>query len=1388
MNTLTQSQKEIMASEMAYPGSAVNTISIRLHLPDTDTIQTQAAVIAVLSESDIFSAELCRDDSEWCFLPRPQKGAHCEITEIKKISGAESYVKAQDTLPLLFPKELYQAQIIPLHEGGSIAYIRFHHIIIDGYGMCLFAQRVLDFLENTEIQKSIFLTHKRSEKELPNSNEIAFWKNYFDGFDSKSIVFTENSANTEKTVGRDIAAHISVGNIDAFAKQTGVTVPYVLLAAYALYLAESASSDETVILMPRLNRKPDEMNTIGCFTLLVPVKIKIEQNETFAQLCVKAMMAAKEASKYKGIGYGSILRTGKVSGSPSEYVFNYYRYRIKSNISYKLCISVAGAMHNHLTWNVFESDSGLEFSYDMKTDIYDESRIKSFSESIRTILTNGLENKALKDIPVIGENEKYILDEVKGLCTQLPCDETIPSLFKKAAQKYTDRPAVYFGEEKLTFTDLARMSDRIAAALIAKGIQNGDSVAFMLPRDIRLIPTILGILKSGAAFIPIDPDYPEDRIHYILDDSGAAYLISTYTFANSCGREYLEIDEMTAYSDSFTPPAICQTQTAYMIYTSGTTGRPKGVMISHRGIVNIVRPDNNPFNRDITENCRGIVAIGSICFDISLFEIFVPLMNGLFVELGNKKSMFDADELAIAVLRHGADILHCTPSRLAAYLDKPDFADAVHNIKAILSAGEVLPQSLVNELNKKYGIRIYNGYGPTEVTIGATITEAGDNQTSGKPIGNTGVFILNQHKKQIPYGAVGEICIYGDGVGIGYRGREEESRTKFIEWNGRRVYHTGDLGHIDRDGNIVYHGRTDRQIKLRGLRIELSEIERVMGTHPGVVQANCIVKKIGNTEHLAGFYTVDKKVTVITDELKTHLKKSLTAYMVPDILKELDIMPQAPGGKTDLRALAEIPVQPVNIYRAPENRTEELVCQAFAEVLEIDRVGLDDNFFELGGDSLRSVSLMLEIEKKLSLSDGKLEFSDIYRHPTPALIADRLSGTDIGQIGYDINSLDYTGFDALLSKDQVSPSSKSPLGNVLLTGVTGYLGIHILIELLHRTHICDHIFCLARANKRLTAEKRVRSTLFYYSEEDFSSSYGDRWSVIEGDITNPAIIPSSMDAHIDTIINSAANVAHFAYGDALTKINIDGVKNLIAFALKEGAELCQISTISVSGVYKNDNRKVFTEDDLFIGQEIYNEYIYTKYMAEYALLRASADNGLKFKVMRVGNLQGRSRDGEFQMNMKSNAFTRQLSSYVKMGAVPESVYRSSINFSPIDDTSHMIVSLAATPESHRIFHVYPPQEVAFEKIFTVLSEMGKCIRILPDVEFDAKLNHMKHTDDGKTLVEGLLIERPDGEFRYYPVTQESTKQMLEQLDEQWTPLSDRYLEKYLTALNELDMF
>lgn len=371
-------------------------------------------------------------------------------------------------------------------------------------------------------------------------------------------------------------------------------------------------------------------------------------------------------------------------------------------------------------------------------------------------------------------------------------------------------------------------------------VRSGDKVAFMLSRKMPLIPTLLGISKSGAAFIPVDPAYPKDRIEHILTDSRAKYLIREEKRSDN----EIDVSELLdAPADNIALPLIKQSDLAYMIYTSGTTGKPKGVMLSHRGIVNITHPLNNPFNKDLVKNGHGIVAIGSICFDISLFEIFVPLFNGKFVALGNERAMVDASALSEYIEKYGADMLHCTPSRIAAYLKDADFQKAITKIQMILSAGEVLPGSFVLMLKEKYGIRIYNGYGPTETTIGATISEDGDHESIGKPIGNTGVLVLNSEGNRVPYGAVGELCVYGNGVGLGYYNRDEETRKKFIERGGMRVYRTGNLGHLLPDGRIIYHGRCDRQIKLRGLRIELSEIESVMLSFPHVEQAACLVKR-----------------------------------------------------------------------------------------------------------------------------------------------------------------------------------------------------------------------------------------------------------------------------------------------------------------------------------------------------------------------------------------------------------------------------------------------------------------------------------------------------------------------------------------------------------------
>lgn len=1431
ISRLNLSQTQIVMAEQVSPGSARNTISLKLHLPDHIPQKIKEAADAVLGSADIFAASLCRREGEWMFFRGGRKVSECSIGKEQDAELAEEYMTAMDRRPLNMERCPYQAEVIPLSGGGVFLYVRFHHVLIDGYGMSLFVQKVLDVLAGKKIARSVFFRENISVPETAcgcsaareeaggrDRQEEGFWQSYFTGAEFEPAVFPQK-ADGNGTGGNSFGScRVSVPEklmreAEAFGEREEISIPYIFAAAYALYLSRATGKKDAVFLMPRLNRTSGQMDTFGCYTLLVPVRVQAEEADTFAEFCRKVKSASGEASAHKGCGFDRILSALRdenlIGESLSGYVFNFYRFSFDTDFHYSVRFSVAGSMANHLTFNLFRNEKGgVDLQADYQEGIYTEEKAGYFFDAILAIMEQGIEGngeapsdlkgtdgpawKTLSGIKTMGEAEYRRITSVKGKSLPIEKELTIPSLFRRAVGMYKDAPALYAGEHFFTFGQLDELSSRIACGLRRLGVKSGDGIAFMLKRDYRLIPTILGISKAGAAFIPVDPAYPADRISYIMENSRAACLISSGDIEMAENYDYIEIDTLLSReAEPALLPEIGQDDLAYMIYTSGTTGRPKGVMLSHKGIANIVHPDNNPFNRDITANCHGIVAIGSVCFDISLFEIFVPLMNGLFVELGNEKSMMEAGELAAHILRHKADILHCTPSRIMAYLANEAFRKAMGSVKAILAAGEVLPGSLVKRLEDTYKIRIYNGYGPTETTIGATITKAGDAVSIGMPIANMGIVLLNGERNPVPFGAVGEICVYGNGVGIGYKDRPEETKEKYISWRGIRRYRTGDLGYFSNEGRLMYCGRNDRQVKLRGLRIELSEIENVMGEFPGVAACCCMIRKIEKADRLAGFYTALPKGDVDVEALKAHMKARLTSYMVPDVLKELDAMPQTPNGKIDVKALAAEPVEYVRVYRKPETEREKLVCSAFEEVLSAEQAGLDDNFFELGGDSLNAVTLILKIEERLGLSENQLEFGDLYRFPTPALLLERIykkadSGDDVG---FAIKTLDYSGFKEYLDCHTKERVSHKPLGNVLLTGVTGYLGIHILVDLLKNPEWCGRIVCLSRPKKTLTALKRVKSSLFYYAEEDFSEGYGKKWLAVEGDITDPGIFVQECPVPIDTIINAAADVSHFSYGDNLEKINTEGVKNLIRFAKKEQAVLCQISTISVAGMTAGAAEKDrFSESDFYIGQEIHNKYIYSKYMAEYEMLRAAATDGLKIKIMRIGNLQGRICDGEFQMNLHSNAFTRQFSSYIKLGAVPESIYEGSVNFSPVDETARNIVVLTATEEDTAVFHVYPPVELKYADLFQCAGKLGYSVDVLPDEKFFELLQERKRTEEGREQLQGLMTNELAKDRRDIPVLQEMTNRYLEELGAGWSAITEEYLSKYLSALSGMDLF
>ncbi|MDO4295092.1 MAG: amino acid adenylation domain-containing protein [bacterium] len=1400
----TMSQRQIWMNEKAFPKEAINTIGIRLKLSTYPAESLCCAVDKVIDACDVFGLQIDQERGEGLYLPEEVSWRqHCILLPPKSKTEMEQFCEEAESNPL--PKgSLYRAVVFPLSEGGALLSFLFHHILVDGYSMCQITQLVLDALEGKEIAKLPLPKAASEESEtLDVPAERKYWLEYFQDLQAENRIFGGEEKGLRRFRCRHSLSPAFSKQLDSYAKAQGLSTAALFSAALSLYLARAAQTADAVFVMPRLNRDTEELRRqIACRTLVVPVRVQVQEDMTWLELCHLAQTQARKASAHKQYGYGHILsdlhESGLITEGLSQYTLNFYQPRLEASFPFSVQLSMDGAMHNHLTANITRLQGSYEICYDGREGIYTPETVKFFHQALLRILEQGLTMEGpVSEFCIVGQEEEEQLLHQEGKSVAISDSDTIPSLFVRAAKRYPERPALYAGSSSYTFRELDLLSNRVANALLSHGVKSAEPVLFMLHRDHRVLPVLLGILKAGAAFVPVDPQYPKNRVDYMLENSQAAFFISTQELLNDRnldkneGQTLLEADELLAFPKDTAPSvSISQEQLAYCIYTSGTTGRPKGVMLSHRGIVNITHPDNNPFNRDICRCGRGIVAIGSVCFDISLFEIFVPLFNGMFVEFAADDALADPVKIANLLTAHGANLLHCTPSRLSVYLKEPHFSAALRQVEAILSAGEVLAGSLVDELKNNYGVRIYNGYGPTEITIGATITEAGDNQSIGRPIANTGVMILDTKGRLVPRGTVGELCVYGKGVGIGYYGLPEQTAKRFVTRFQRRMYCSGDLGLFLPDGRILYKGRNDHQVKLRGLRIELPEIENQMRAFSGVGEAQVLVRILAGSQHLVGFYTVRPNETVKEDALKNHLKERLTSYMVPDVFKELPSMPQTPVGKVDLRALEQEAVEYVRTYRAPETNWQKQICAAFSAVLEEETIGLDDNFFELGGDSLHIAELVSAIEERLP--EVSPEFADIFRYPTPELLAQYLYH-QISATKKSVNllgELDYSGIDELLSAPCSDEALRRPLGNVLLTGVTGFLGIHILMELLKQPQMWTRIFCLVRPTERLSAQKRLRNTLFYYGEDDCASLLGEKLFAVEGELKDAKALSLALkEASIQTVINCAASVAHFAYDDKLERTNVGGVKNLLSLCKQWDAALIQISTISVAGISPAGSEpQTLTEQQLYIGQEIQNQYILSKYMAEYEILKAATQENITVKIMRVGNLQGRLADGEFQMNSRTNAFTRRLASYIKIGKVPRSLYEGSVNFSPIDEVARMITILAGLPKCYPIFHVYPPKEIPYSQLFDALAAIGRPVDIMEDEAFAQLLEELGKTKQGKALLEGILLEHSDVHDSENSVTADRTEQVLTHLGEQWGAITNDYLNRYVTVLEEYQIF
>lgn len=997
-----------------------------------------------------------------------------------------------------------------------------------------------------------------------------------------------------------------------------------------------------------------------------------------------------------------------------------------------------------------------------------------------------LEKEQLTEISVLSEEEyRKVLIDFNNTSENFISQKCIHHLFEEQVVRTPDKTAVIASDKILSYKELDTEANKIANALLEVGIGVGDIVAFALARKSYLISTILGILKAGAAYLPIDPDYPQDRIDYILADSNTKIFITEHNIA-----ELLACDKSKNPRIKMNGNNLC-----YCIYTSGSTGKPKGTLLKHSGIANLVM-DLSIYS-DLS-NCERFGFMTTITFDVATQEILTALLNGFTGVLMPERKETRSEEIIEAILVHKVDIMYATPTYFDTLTDSEEKTKQLFSaVKVVCLAGEgfYVNQNVKMQINSS-NVIFENHYGPAEthVITAATIDDF-NNISIGKPIANTQVYIVNSDNKPTPIGVIGELCVAGVSIGGGYLNRSDLTKEKFIDnpFGGGLLYKTGDLAYWREDGSINYVGRNDFQVKIRGQRVELGEIENAICTIDGIAQAVVIIRKNDRGRQLiCAFYTGIKSDA---KAIRNEIGKVLPKYMLPHVFVHLDEMPLTISGKINRKSLPDIDLNQVENsknYMAPKNLRQKELCKLFEMVLDINRVGISDDFFDLGGDSLKAIELVSK-----AYNEGiYFSLQNVFDFPTVLDLDECLELNDKQTISF--GDIDFNEFNKILASNNIESLSvpeKVNIGNILLTGSTGFLGIHILANYLDN---CEGTaFCLVRGKDKNDSKKRLQKLLRFY----FGDKYLDmnRIEVVCADLQKDkfGLTDNEYDkiiVAVNTVINAAASVKHYGSYKYFYDVNVETVNRLIDFCFVSGARLIHTSTTGISGnSFADDFGKVnkeievrFAENQIYVGQPLDNVYARSKFEAEVSILNAMT-KGLQANIVRMGNLTNRLSDGIFQQNYESNAFLKHIKAVVELGAVPDYLLQLYAEFTPVDQAAEAVMCIACHFDKDlNVFHVNSNKEVCLEWLIEQFSLLGLKVAVLDELKFKSVLM------TNETVL-SYLINEIDGNGRLsygnnIHVLNDFTTSYLRQFGFEWAEIDHDYIKNYVDYFRELGYF
>ncbi len=1078
---------------------------------------------------------------------------------------------------------------------------------------------------------------------------------------------------------------------------------------------------------------------------------------------------------------------------------------------------------------VFEQDHKNVCNYKVRylKNKVDEKILKNFIGHFQDLFLKVLNNITNDDntINLNNLNKKIIQYEVLNKkqynqivyewnCTdkKYPQSNTIHQLFEESVIKNLNKIAIIHKDIQLTYKEVNIKANQLAHYLKdTYQIKVGNIIAMILDRSEYMIIAMLATLKSGAAYLPIDPSYPIERIKYMIKDTKSRIILTNTTYIKNLKLHFADkVDEVLSIdseniqniltNQNIHNPCVkmINTDLAYIIYTSGTTGNPKGVMVKHKGVINLIFNQINIFFKD--NQIKKCLWYSNYVFDAHVWEIYAPIVSGTKLYIVPENIRLNMKELNDYINKNKIELGLIPPSLLNSSI--------IFNLNFLILAGDKTEPNIM-DMYIANGVKVFNAYGPTETTVCATYNKYDKNGSNniGNPLANYKVYILDKYQKPLPVGAIGELYIAGDGVANGYINNKVLTEEKFInnyfisDKKINKMYKSGDLVRWLPNGNIEYYGRSDSQIKINGCRIELGEIEQQLVLYPGIHQVVAQIRDLSNDNHIlehhiVAYYIADNPIEEV--KLINYLKSNLISYMIPNFFVHLTKMPITINGKIDSKALSNIKIFNDNEYIAPTNQFEIAVCDAFALVLNLNKIGLNDDFFKLGGSSIKAIKLLSILQKSFQIS-----LSDIFELRTSKKIANKLILND----NFILRKLDYIK-DSYVTKLQnqlnFSHDSKEelhkeyynnnfinlnqikPINNILLTGVTGFLGCNILNQLLKNSNY--NIFVFTRNKNNLEAKDYLRKKYKFYFNQDLIPFF-NRIYIITGDLEKenldlPAKDYKNLINNIDSIIHCAALVIHYGKFERFYSANVKATINLLNLSkLTKLKDFHYISTASVLTFNKVTGKVVYTENDFPDNlSECKNLYIKTKFLGEQETIKYR-EYGVNSNIYRVGNLAFMLDNYCLQENIQDNAFFYWLKCILHLKYITQDI--SIVEISPADLTAKAIIKLFDKENlQNSIHHVFNPYKTNLIDCFNYYQELK-----VKEVSFNQFIDQLKlslENDSHSDLISRFLLKQLwlDDEINYstfddVSVLQNKTQDILNKLDFNWLDINHKIFKKFI---------